>query len=132
MLSIMYLVISVVTFLLLIGALVDIITRDDSQVKHMPKIVWVLLVVFLPLIGSLLWFLIGREYNRPSPRGPLLPVRVKASRQDTPGQSVGRPANRPLSTEEQLAALEREIEFHEKQQRIERLQREVEDRRLSE
>ena len=60
----MSIVFSVVLFALLIGALVDIILRSDEQVKHLPKIVWVLLVIFLPLIGSILWFTIGREYNQ--------------------------------------------------------------------
>jgi hypothetical protein len=132
MLSGMYLVISAVTFLLLVGALVDVITRDDSQVKYMPKIVWVLLIVFLPLIGSVLWLLVGREYSRPSAGRTLLPVRAKASRASVPTEVASRPGGRPLSTEEQLTALEREIEFHEKQQRIERLQREIEDRRSGE
>jgi hypothetical protein len=129
MLSGMYLVIPALSFLLLIGALVDIITRQDTQVKYMPKIVWVLLVVFLPLIGSILWFSLGREYERPEGRRPRTPVRVSNRRHDVQNRAAVVPPARVRSTEEQLADLEREIAFHEKQARIERLQREVEDRR---
>jgi hypothetical protein len=128
MLSDMYLVISAASLLLMIGALVDIITRQDGQVKHMPKIVWVLLVVFLPLIGSVLWFVLGREYDQSS-TGPLGARRPQLRPQSSTGHDVGYSTVRPRSTEEQLADLEREIEFHEKQARLERLKREVEERR---
>jgi hypothetical protein len=121
----MYVVVSIVTLLLVVGALVDIITRQDWQVRHMPKMVWILLVVFLPLIGSILWFAIGREYSAPA--GGVFTVRP-AARQH-PGERSGVPvAGHVESTEEQLLRVEREIEFYEKQARIERLQAEA-DRR---
>lgn len=132
MLSVMYLVISIVSFLLTIGALVDVILRQDGQVKHLPKIAWVLLIVFLPLIGSVLWFALGREYDSRSEKSPLSPVRARSRRQAPISKAVGSTAPRVRSTEEQLADLEREIEFYEKQARLERLQREVEERRETE
>ena len=114
----MYVVLSIVTLLLVVGALADIITRQDGQVKHLPKLVWVLLVVFLPVIGSILWFVIGREYPAP----------VRRVRQ--PAQGVAAySAPRAESTEEQLLRVEREIEFYEKQVRIQKLQAEADRRR---
>ncbi len=126
----MYLVLSAVTFLLVIAALVDIITRQDGQVKHMPKMVWVLLVIFLPLIGSVLWFLIGREYADSDSIGRAM-SRPRPQREPNPRTTAGTvPSDfRPRTTEEQLADLEREIEFHEKQARLHKLQAEVEKRR---
>jgi hypothetical protein len=122
----MYVVVSVVTLLLVVGALVDIITRSEWQVKHLPKMIWILLVVFLPLIGSILWFLIGREYS--TPPGEIFTVRPTAS--EHPDQWSQAPAaGRPESTEEQLLRVEREIEFHEKQARIARLQADLDRRR---
>jgi len=101
----MYIVVSVLMLALIIGALIDIITRDDWQVKHLPKLVWILLVVFLPLAGSIIWFAVGREYNRPADRG---------SFGDSRRWAASLPASQPTkSTEEQLAELEREIEFYE-------------------
>jgi hypothetical protein len=116
------LIVPLLEFVLVVAALVDIITRTDSQVKHLPKIVWILLVVFLPLVGGILWFAIGHEYAGAS---------AQTSRGGF-GESWRRPApatarattsvRRELTTEEQLAALDREIEFHEKQAEIKRLE----------
>lgn len=131
MISRMYIVLSAVTLVLVIAALVDIITRQDWQVKHMPKMVWLLLVLFLPLIGSVLWFLIGREYDG-SENSIDRPVRrARPQRASHSPSEVKGPGNsaRPRTTEEQLADLEREIEFHEKQARLQQLKAEVERRR---
>lgn len=126
----MYLLFSAVLLLLMVGALVDIITRQDGQVKHLPKLVWVLLVVFLPVIGSLLWFGIGREYPAPADR----PRFSRPSRRTVPSgwstvAPVDRPAHRVQSTEDELAALEREIDFHAEQDRLRRLEAELQERR---
>lgn len=62
----------------LIYTLVDIALIDRSRVKGMPKILWALIVVVLPIIGAVLWFFLGRERLsergggsvRPGPRAP--------------------------------------------------------------
>lgn len=46
--------------LLWVFCLIDVITADGSGVRYLPKIVWLLLVVLLPLAGSLAWLLAGR------------------------------------------------------------------------
>ena len=33
----------------------DVITTDDAIVQHLPKVVWILIVVLLSDLGSLLW-----------------------------------------------------------------------------
>ena len=38
----------------------DVITTDDAIIRHLPKLVWLLIVFFLPDIGSLLWLGLGR------------------------------------------------------------------------
>ena len=40
--------------------LIDVITTDESLCRNLPKTVWLLLVVFLPAVGSLAWLLAGR------------------------------------------------------------------------
>ncbi|MBD8704868.1 PLDc N-terminal domain-containing protein [Frigoribacterium sp. CFBP9039] len=126
----MYVLVSGLMFALVLIALVDIVTRQDGQVQHLPKLVWVLLVVFLPLIGSILWFAVGRERSAPSEHvsfgDPRRRERLGFGGQRT--QTVTT-TSRPLSTEEQLAALDREIEFHEQQARLRALEIEVEKRR---
>jgi len=45
----------------LIYTVVDIALIEPSRVKGLPKVVWVLIVLVLPVIGAVLWFLLGRE-----------------------------------------------------------------------
>jgi hypothetical protein len=40
--------------------IVDVIATDDVVVRNLPKVVWLLIVIFLPTIGSLVWLLLGR------------------------------------------------------------------------
>jgi hypothetical protein len=117
-------VISLLVVALMVFALVDIIRRDDSQVKFMPKFVWLLLVVLLPFIGSVLWFGIGREY----PEGGLRlerPERLKRSRPSAPSTPVVPviPAD-TRTTEQQIADLDKEIEEWRLRQEIEKRRQE--------
>jgi len=121
----LYTVISAVTLVLFAAALIDIITRQEGQVRHLPKFGWIIIVILLPVVGSIVWFAVGREYGTTSALGSFGDPRrheVVAAAQET----------RSRSTEEELAQLEREIAFHEKQARIQRLEAEVQKRRLSE
>lgn len=115
----MPLVLSLITIVVMGFALVDLVTRDGSQVKHVPKFTWILLVILLPLLGSILWFMLGREYSThaggldgfiPVGRAPEAPLVPPASR-DT------------RSTEEQLASLDREIEYCRKHAELEQRKR---------
>lgn len=113
---------SMLVIALMIGALIDIITRDDAQVKHLPKMVWIIIVILLPLIGSLLWFAIGREYGD---GGIPIPSMRRAERPRTPVVDV-RPAP-PVdtrTTEQQIADLDREIEEWRLREEVERRRRE--------
>jgi len=38
----------------------DVITTDDAIIRHLPKIVWLLIVILLSDIGSILWLALGR------------------------------------------------------------------------
>lgn len=111
---------------LFVFALVDIILRPSDQVRHLPKLAWVFIVILLPLIGSILWFALGREYAQSAPR-PRRTVVVREEQQAPQQQSSHR--TRPLSTEEQLAAVEEEIAYHQRQERIRQLEQEVRARR---
>lgn len=98
----------VFSLLVLVGmvfAVVDIILRDESQVRHLPKMVWLFLVILLPLLGTILWFAIGREYpERQAPRPPQF-----APWASEPAPPAAAPRD-TRTTEQQLADLEREIE----------------------
>ena len=59
----MYAVIGAFTFVLVLAALIDIITRDSLLVRHLPKVTWVILVIVLPIIGSIIWFAVGHDWG---------------------------------------------------------------------
>jgi hypothetical protein len=114
-----------IVFALFVFALVDIIVRPSDQARHLPKLVWILIVVLLPLVGSILWFAVGREHtSSPSPRRTLrMPA---AADLRSPASPTAAPAGDDTgSTEAQLAALEREIEAAERDLRIRQLEEEL-------
>lgn len=84
-----------------------------------------MVILFLPLIGSILWFAIGREYNRPAAVISFGdPRRWEQPRVDA------RPARTSsMSTEDELAAIEAEIAHHENLARIRNLEAEIDLRR---
>ncbi|MFJ2544531.1 PLD nuclease N-terminal domain-containing protein [Microbacterium sp. NPDC087589] len=115
---------SLLIIALMVAAMVDIIRRDDAQVRHLPKMAWVIIVILLPLIGSLLWFAIGREYSEAGLRIPRFPGTRTAAR---PGVPRSAPRTAPpvdaRSTEQQIADLDREIEEWRLRQEIEKRRR---------
>jgi hypothetical protein len=64
---------------LLIFCLVDVISIYESRIKVLNKIAWVFLIILLPILGPVLWLVIGkdRSHNRPAERArdarPLAP-----------------------------------------------------------
>lgn len=65
-------------FIVTVYCLVDCIQTDDSRVRNLPKFVWLLIILFFNLLGSVAWLLAGRPNDRPligpprreRPRGP--------------------------------------------------------------
>ncbi|MGV8884292.1 MAG: PLD nuclease N-terminal domain-containing protein [Microbacteriaceae bacterium] len=102
----------------IILVLVDVITRDNSLIRFLPKATWVFIVVILPLIGTVLWFTVGREYGQ----------RFDVPSFGDPRRTEAAMAPDWASTEAQMAALDAEIEFFEKQDRIKRLEAELKAR----
>jgi len=45
---------------LLVFCLVDCIQADPARIRNLPKGVWILLVVVLPLVGGVAWLVAGR------------------------------------------------------------------------
>lgn len=129
----MYAFLSILPLLLMIGALADIITIDQSRAKHLPKLAWIIIVILIPLVGSILWFTIGREYVQVVDRGGVGDAR-RREQPASPTMDFGRAARATHmadsgDTEAQLAALNREIEAHERSERIRHLEEELEAKR---
>ncbi len=75
----MELFVGVVTVALWIFSLVDLIGSDESRIRHLPKLWWLLIVLFFPLAGSIAWLITGRpeadaargrRFEREAPRSP--------------------------------------------------------------
>ena len=116
----------IVPIALIIFALVDLITSDDYQVKHLPKMAWLFVIILLPVVGSIVWLLVGKD------RGRVLSAENVSFGDPRRHSAVEAAASsRPLSTEEELAAIDREIAFHENEARIRRLEAQVEAKRAA-
>ena len=46
-----------------IFAIVDLVLIDRARVRAFPKVFWVIIILVVPFIGALLWFLVGREWG---------------------------------------------------------------------
>lgn len=96
----------------MIYTVVDIALIDRSRVKGLPKILWVLVVLVLPIVGAVLWFLLGRQ--RLSERG-------------SGGGSVRRGPRAPDDDPEFLRKIGREAEQEERIRDLEQRLREIDD-----
>ena len=43
-----------------IYCIVDVIATNENLIRNLPKLVWLLIVIFVPTIGSIVWLLLGR------------------------------------------------------------------------
>jgi len=56
----------VVQLVLAVAALISCLSADQGEIRALPRIAWVLIILFFPLVGGIAWFLAGR----PAPRNP--------------------------------------------------------------
>ncbi|QKW20068.1 PLDc_N domain-containing protein [Kitasatospora sp. NA04385] len=103
-------VVPVVALLALwVWAFIDCLTTPEDEVRHLPKVGWVIVVLFFPLVGSIAWLVAGRDRTG-ARRGPFRPSGPAAPR---PGyRADGRPLA-PDDDPEFLASLKRGDDAHE-------------------
>jgi hypothetical protein len=60
-----------------IFCIIDVITQPESEIRNLPKLVWLLIVILLADIGSIAWLIAGRPWRtttvaqaRPAPPRP--------------------------------------------------------------
>jgi len=115
-------------FLILwIYCIYDVITTDEALVQHLPKLVWLLIVVLLADLGSLLWLAFGRPriWHRRA-QDPARRARYEAGPPDrVPDAGATRPAKNPIVEyrEEQARLRLREEQLHRREQELERRER---------
>ncbi|GAB6984207.1 PLD nuclease N-terminal domain-containing protein [Nocardioides pyridinolyticus] len=64
------LLLGVVTFALWVYCLVDAIGAQPARVRNLPKVAWIVLILFFPLIGSVAWLVAGRPDSGGPRRSP--------------------------------------------------------------
>jgi hypothetical protein len=58
------------TIAVTVYAVVDCIQTDDAQVRGLPKLLWLLLILLFPIVGAIAWFIAGRPQRGTAGRGP--------------------------------------------------------------
>lgn len=94
-----------------IFCLIDVVTSDESRVRNLPKIAWFLLILMVPLVGSIVWLVAGRPQASVVGRSPYERPATAFPEYDRPGRAAG------LSPESDDAFLRRVRERAEEQRR---------------
>lgn len=82
--------VAVLLLALWIYCILDVIATSEGLIRNLPKVGWLLIVIFVPTIGSIAWLLLGRPEKagfapgdttyRPEPRGGLFDSSSSRSR----------------------------------------------------
>ena len=78
-----------ISLVLSVYALFSCIQTPDKDVPHLPKLVWIVLIVFVPFIGPIVWLLVWR---------------TEAGRRDAVARPP-KPASRPVAPDDDPAFL---------------------------
>lgn len=73
----------------------DVISTDEALMRNMPKVLWLIVVIILPTVGSVAWLLLGRPEGaglRPGDTSTYTPPKL-------------RPRSRPLAPDDDPAFL---------------------------
>ena len=102
-------------------SVVDVIISDEGAIRHLPKLPWLLLVLFFPLAGSIAWLVAGR------PQGP---ARPRAFERDVPAYpEYDRPGRAAASDPAEDEAFLRRVRERAEEQRRAYEARRAEERR---
>lgn len=104
-------VLAPIVILLMIFAVVDVAVLERSRVRFLPKVAWTVLIVVLPIIGPVIWFIVGR--GRPGESNSVPIAAARASRlgpiaPDDDPDFLGR-LHREQEQEERIRELEKRL-----------------------
>lgn len=108
--------VGLVTFALWVFSLVDVIGTDEARMRHLPKLWWLLLVLFFPFVGSIAWLVAGRPEQGDRPRRDERPLR-EFPEYDRPGRAA---AIDPVADEEFLRRVRERAEKQRQEYRDQR------------
>jgi hypothetical protein len=63
----LYLLLFVMQIALAVIALIGCLSAEAGDIRGLPRIGWILVILFFPLIGSIAWFIAGRPRTKPGP-----------------------------------------------------------------
>ncbi|MFC4104960.1 PLD nuclease N-terminal domain-containing protein [Micromonospora zhanjiangensis] len=64
----LYVLLFLVEIVLAICALISCLSTEEDEIRALPRLVWVLIILFFPLVGSIAWFVAGRPATAPVDR----------------------------------------------------------------
>ncbi|MET8526336.1 PLD nuclease N-terminal domain-containing protein [Micromonospora sp. NPDC005172] len=64
----LYVLLFLAQIVLAVCALISCLSAEEGQIRALPRIAWVLIILFFPLVGSIAWFVAGREPGTPARR----------------------------------------------------------------
>ena len=116
-------------FLLLLLALdvfcvIDLIQTREDEVRNLPKIAWLLLILLFPPLGSLAWLAAGRPLGGPRPRSAYERATPHYHEYDRPGRAAGLT---PESDEEFLRRVRERAEEQRRKAADDKRRREAEE-----
>jgi hypothetical protein len=102
----------VVVLVIFVYALVDVIRTDGRLTRGISKPAWIVVMILLPLLGAVLWFIFGRPYGKPSAQ----PIRRHPTAPDDDPEFLRNLETRRRNTaeEERLKKLKAELEAKER------------------
>ncbi len=81
------LLLGVATFALWVFCLVDAIGAPADRIRNLPKVGWILLILFFPFVGSIAWLVAGRPEDAVSRRSPYERETPHFPEYDRPGRA---------------------------------------------
>lgn len=77
--------VGILVLALWIYCIFDVVSTEESLMRNMPKILWLVVVILLPTIGSVAWLLLGRPIGAGLRPGDTTPHRPRPISRPRPG-----------------------------------------------
>lgn len=69
----LYALLFLAQIILAVCALISCLSTEESEIRALPRLVWVLIILFFPLLGSIAWFAAGRPAHAATTRSTWRP-----------------------------------------------------------
>lgn len=75
-----------IPLVLAVYCLVNVITSRNEDIRNLPKVGWIVIILFFPLIGSIVWLFAGRPIEARDRRSPYERRAPQFPEYDRPGR----------------------------------------------